>query len=203
MTRTGTEDVPELIELDIDHSLWDHIHTVAPLTLVGTKEGDSYDLAPKHLAMPIGWADYFMFVCTPKHHTYANLVAHPEFTVSYPRPSSVVLLGQAAAGRHGGQKMILDILPTFSASLVDGLHFADSFLHLECRLDRTIDGFGDRSLIVGRVVRAACDPAAVRSPDVDSADLLHQSPLLAFIPPARFATISDTMSFPFPDGFGW
>lgn len=201
MTRAGTTEAPDLIEFDVSHPFWDQVHSVAPLVLVGTKEGDKYNFAPKHMVMPIGQSGYFMFVCTPEHGTYRNVVAHPEFTVSYPRPDPIVLLGQAAAQRLGGEKKILGVLPTFSASLVDGLHFTDSYLHLECRIDRIVDGFGDRSLIIGRVVRAACDPAVVRSPDVDDADLLHQSPLLAFVPPGRFATIRDTSSFPFPDGF--
>lgn len=198
---TGPMDQPELVELEVDAAIWDQVHTVAPLVLVGTKEGDGYDIAPKHLAMPIGWTEYFVFVCTPEHHTYTNIVAHPEFTVSYPRPDSVVLVGQAAAERHDGEKLTLEVLPTFAASVVDGVHVADSYLHLECRLEQMVDGFGSRSLIIGRVVRAACDPAAVRSaPDVDDAALLHRSPLLAFVAPNRFATISDTDSFPFPRG---
>lgn len=193
-------DQPELVELDVDHPIWDHIHTVAPLVLVGTKEGDGYDLAPKHLAMPIGWTEYFMFVCTPEHHTYTNLVTHQEFTVSYARPDCVVLLGQAAAERHGGDKLTLELLPTFAASVVDGVHFSDSYLYLECRLEEIRDGLGPNSLIIGRVVRAACAPSAVRSPDVDDAELLHRSPLLAFISPDRFTAIGDTTSFPFPKG---
>lgn len=194
-------DQPELIELEVDHSMWDQVHLVAPLVLVGTKDGDSYSMAPKHSAMPIGWTEYFMFVCTPEHHTYTNIAAHPEFTISYARPEAVVLLGQAAAQRHNGDRLTLELLPTFAASIVDGVHFTDSYLHLECRLEQVLDGFGRNSVIIGRVVRAACDPSAVRSPDVDEADLIHRHPLLSFISPNRFATIHDTTSFPFPSGF--
>lgn len=194
-------DRPELVELAVDPSMWNQVHLVAPLVLVGTKEGDSYTLAPKHAAMPIGWTEYFMFVCTPEHHTYTNIVAHREFTVSYARPDAVVLLGQAAAQRHGGDKLTLELLPTFTASVVDGVHFSDSYLHLECRLERILDGFGSNSVIIGRVVRAACHPSMIRSPDVDDADLIHDSPLLSFISPNRFAAIADTTAFPFPSGF--
>lgn len=195
-------DQPELVELAVDPSLWDQVHTVAPLVLVATKEGNGFDVAPKHLAMPIGWTEYFVFVCAPEHHTYQNIVAHPEFTVSYPRPDSVVLVGQAAAERYDDDKLTLAWLPTFAASVVDGVHVAGSYVHLECRLERILDGFGSRSLIFGRVVRAACDPDVVRSySDVDEADLIYRSPLLAFVPPNRYATVSETTSFPFPSGF--
>ncbi len=192
---------PDLVELDPDTSIWDDVHTVAPLVLVGTKEGDGFDLAPKHLAMPIGWSEYFTFACTPEHHTFTNIEAHPEFTVSYVRPDSVVLLGQSAGERADGEKLALDLLPTFPAASIDGVHVAGSYLHLECRLDRFVGGFGRHSLIVGRIVRAACDPAVARSPDIDDAELIEDSPLLAFISPNRFASIEHTLSFPFPRGF--
>ncbi|NIQ57054.1 MAG: flavin reductase, partial [Gammaproteobacteria bacterium] len=53
-----------------------------PLVLVGTREGEgAYDLAPKHMATPLGWGDYFCFVCTPEHRTYQNATREEEFTV--------------------------------------------------------------------------------------------------------------------------
>ena len=44
-----------LVELDMNLPIWDRFFWVAPLVLVGTMESDgSYDLAPKHMAMPMG-----------------------------------------------------------------------------------------------------------------------------------------------------
>ena len=189
------------MELDPGHSIWDQVHTVAPLVLVGTKEGDGYDLAPKHLAMPIGFGEYWTFACTPEHHTFTNLEDHGEFTVSYVRPDSVVMIGQAAQERTDGDKLTLDLLETFPARDVDGVHVAGAYLHLECTLDRIVTGFGRHSLIIGKVVRAACDPEVVRAPDGDDAEVIERSPLLAFVSPNRFARIDDTFSFPFPSGF--
>ena len=60
-------------KLDISNPVWEQVFTVAPLVVVGTKEGEKYDLAPKHMAIPIGFDNYFGFVCTPEHKTYHNI----------------------------------------------------------------------------------------------------------------------------------
>jgi acyl carrier protein len=65
-----------------------------------------------------------------------------------------------------------------------------------------IDGFGEHSLVVGRVVAASADERALRGSDVDDADLLHGLPPVAYVQPGRFAPVSQTFSFPFPAGFG-
>ena len=76
-----------LIELDISEPVWDRFFWVAPLVLVGTREPDgSHDLAPKHMAIPMGWQNYFGFVCTPSHHTYSNVQRSGVFTVLDYRP---------------------------------------------------------------------------------------------------------------------
>jgi len=59
-----------LIKLNTKESIWDHVFMIAPLIVVGTKEGENYDLAPKHMATPIGFSDFFAFICTPNHSTY-------------------------------------------------------------------------------------------------------------------------------------
>ena len=44
-----------LIAVDVDRPIWDHFFMVAPLVVVGTLEADGQpDLAPKHMAMPMG-----------------------------------------------------------------------------------------------------------------------------------------------------
>ena len=45
----------------IEAPLWTRFFSVAPLVLVGTKEGDHFDIAPKHMAMPLGWKDFYCF----------------------------------------------------------------------------------------------------------------------------------------------
>ena len=73
----------QLIELDIEQPIWDRFFWVAPLVLIGTREPDGgHDLAPKHMAIPIGWDNFYGFVCTPSHHTYSNIQRERVFTHS-------------------------------------------------------------------------------------------------------------------------
>jgi predicted pyridoxine 5'-phosphate oxidase superfamily flavin-nucleotide-binding protein len=59
-----------LVSLSTDAPIWDRFFRVAPLVLVGTLEEDgSPDLAPKHMAMPRGWENWFCFACSPRHAT--------------------------------------------------------------------------------------------------------------------------------------
>jgi hypothetical protein len=123
-----------LVTFREDHPVWERVFTVNPLVVVGTREeSGAYDLAPKHLAMPMGWENYFGFVCTPRHNTYYNARREGVFTVSYPRPTQVLLASLAAAPRDtDGSKLAADALPTFPASEVDGVFVEDAYLFLEC-----------------------------------------------------------------------
>lgn len=182
--------------------LWERVFTVAPLVVVGTREEDGgHDLAPKHQAMPMGWGDHFCFMCTDEHRTHANVLRTGEFTVSYPSPDRIVAVGQAAAHRDGEAKPSLIAVPTEPATEVDGVFVAGSSLRLECRLDRVVPDFGDRDLLVGRVVAASAPRWAVRDPDVDDAELIHAHPLLVHLVPTRFGVVADSYSFPFPAEF--
>ena len=100
------------VPLPLSAPIWDAFFTVAPLVLVGTREEDgSHDLAPKHMAMPLGWQNHFGFVCHPSHATQRNAERTGAFTVSFPRPASVVQIALAAEGRQCGEKPSLDAIP--------------------------------------------------------------------------------------------
>ena len=145
---SGQPSAEELVRLDVGAALWERVFHVAPLVLVGTREGGGYDLAPKHMAMPLGRDGWFCFACTPRHATYWNAKHHGAFTVSFPTPELVVETSLAASGREGeGRKRGLAALDTFPATMVDGVLVAGCLLHLECELDRIVDGFGDASLV--------------------------------------------------------
>lgn len=192
-----------LVTLREDSPIWERVFTVNPLVLVGTRErGGGYDLAPKHMAFPMGWENYFAFVCTPRHATYHNARREGAFTVSYPRPTQVVLASLAASRREDdGTKPSLYALPTFPASEVDGIFIEDAYLFLECVLDRIVDDFGENSLIAGRVVAAHVNEDYLRISERDDNDLIHESPLLAYLSPGRYARVEDSNSFPFPADF--
>lgn len=191
-----------LVELDIGQPIWDRFFWVAPLVLVGTMEPDgNHDLAPKHMAMPMGWDNYFGFVCTPRHRTYSNIKRAGVFTVSYPRPEQLVLTSLAASPRFAeDEKPALAALPVFPSTRVDGVLLSGAYLFLECELDRVVDGFGVNSLIIGRVVAARVAEDSQRCDEIDDQSLVHAAPVLAYLHPGRFAPIADSLSFPFPSG---
>ncbi len=198
-----TTDSPDLVKLDTSRPIWDQFFSVAPLVVVGTKEDERYNLAPKHMAFPLGWDNYFAFVCTPRHETYHSVLKTGEFTVSYPRPTQVVLASLTAEPREDldEPKPMLSVMSTFPATEVDGVFLEDGYLFLECRLDKVLDGFSLNSLIVGRIVAARVHPDAMRSVDRDDQDVIYHSPLLAYLNPGRYATVKESYAFPFPADF--
>lgn len=198
MSTTQTEN--DIVELDVGKPIWDRCFMVAPLVLVGTRDADgSLDLAPKHMAFPMGWQNYFGFVCSPRHQTHVNIERTGEFTVSYTKPSQILYASLAASPRYeGGAKTVLQSFPTFPAREIDGEFIEDAYLFLECRHFKTIDGFGDNCLITGEVVAACAHPDYIRSSQLDDQELIHEAPLMAYLPPGRFATITKSNAFPFP-----
>jgi flavin reductase (DIM6/NTAB) family NADH-FMN oxidoreductase RutF len=186
------------VPVSTETPIWSRFFTVAPLVIVGTREGDGHDLAPKHMAMPLGWDNYFCFACSPRHATQSNAQRTGQFTVSFLRPDQVVEASLAAAPRQeDDSKPSLDAIPTFPASAVDGVLVREAYLWLECELDRIVDGFGRNTLIVGRVVAASADDRALRVSDRDDADLIRGEPLLAYLSPGRVAKVSESFSFPY------
>lgn len=183
-------------------NVWERVFAVAPLVLVGTKEPNGrHDIAPKHMALPLGWGDRFGFVCTPRHATHANVEREGAFTVSFPHRFQVVQAALAATRREpDGTKPNLRALPTFPARKVDGVLVHGCYLFLECELARLV-GFGDESLVVGRIVAAAAREEAVRGPDRDDAEILRRLAPIAYVSPGRFTAVSDTQAFPFPAEF--
>ena len=153
------------VELDTEHPIWDRFLWVSPLVLIGTVDADgSFNLAPKHMVTPLGWENYFGFVCTPRHATYGNAMRDESFTVSYPRPEQLVHASLAAAPRcEDGRKDVLTGLPVVEAETVPGPLLGGAYLHLECRLDRIVEGFGENGLVVGRVVAARVHEDAART----------------------------------------
>lgn len=193
----------EWVTLDTSQAIWGRFFTVAPLVVIGTKEGDDYDLAPKHMVTPLGHDNYFGFVCTPKHATYHNAKREKAFTVSFVTPDQVVLASLTATPRCDERNEVPAVkdIPTQPARELDALVVKNAYLCLECRLDRIIDGFGDFSLIAGKVIAAYVQKEALRISDVDDGRVIEQMPLLAYLAYGRFATIDTSTAFPFPKDF--
>jgi flavin reductase (DIM6/NTAB) family NADH-FMN oxidoreductase RutF len=193
------------IELDVDRNLWEHFYTVAPLVVIGTKEGDGFDLAPKHMATPLGYGRYFGFICTPSHRTFQNVLKEKAFTVSFPNPDQVVLASLTASPRCGDQngdkQSVLDTLALIPSRKIEGVFLRDAYLQLECELLKVTDGFDDCSLISGKILAAYVAETSMIQSGRDDGEMLHASPLLAYLPYGRFAVIRDTLAFPFPKDF--
>ena len=189
-----------VVELDTSVPIWEQFFTIAPLVLIGTLDEDgTLDLAPKHMVTPMGWQNYFGFVCTPRHKTCINIERTGEFTVTYPKPSQVLFASLAASPRcDSGEKPVIELFRTFPATEIDGRFAEDGYLYFECRHFKTVDGFGENSLITGEIVRAWADEDCMRHTEADDQETIHDSPLLAYISPGRFATIERSNAFPFP-----
>ena len=161
MANTSQND---LYTLDINTPIWERVFSVAPLILVGTKERGHYNLAPKHMAIPLGFDNYFGFVCTPTHSTYQNIKNTEEFTVSFPLPDQVLMASLSAYPRcsdNFNSKPIIDVLPTSKASLIDAPYISGCYLYLECQLIKIIDGFGDNSLVTAKIIAAHVDTKTI------------------------------------------
>lgn len=194
----------EIVHLHNGESIWNRFFTVAPLVVIGTKEGSTYDLAPKHMAMPLGHGPYFGFICTPRHSTYHNVKRAGIFTVSFPKPDQVTLASLAASPRcetEENEKIIVNQLPTIPAPNIDALFLADSYLFLSCTFMKIIDGFGDHSLICGKIIDTYVDREYLRISEQDEQEMIAKAPLLAYLADGRFAEIKNTNKFPFPKGF--
>ncbi|NAY91332.1 flavin reductase [Muricauda sp. JGD-17] len=190
--------------LDLGLPIWDRIFTIAPLVAIGTKEGDGYDMAPKHMAMPMGWDHYFGFVCTPKHGTYQNIKSNGRFTVSFPKPDQIVFTSLSASPRLediSKSKGTLSTLPLVQAVTMDAPLLRDAYLYLECELYKIIDGFNENSLITGTIKAAHAHNDYLRVFEKDEREQLQKNPLLAYIAPNRYAKIGETYTFPFPKDF--
>ena len=199
----SSEEASKLITLPVDRPIWERVFCVAPLVIVGSKEPTGeYDLAPKHMAMPLGLGNYFCFVCSPRHATYHNIRRHGVFTVSYPRVGEVIYTSLAAAPRSEDQsKPSLLALPTLAASKVDGVLVTGCYLYLECSLHSMLDDFDGYSLIIGKIVAAAAHEDALRKQEIDDSDQIFRFPLLAYLQPGRIAEIRESTTFPLPEGF--
>jgi flavin reductase (DIM6/NTAB) family NADH-FMN oxidoreductase RutF len=190
---------PSVVALQVASPLWSRFFSVAPLVLIGTREGDGFDIAPKHMAMPLGWENFYGFVCSHRHATYRNALEHGSFTVSFPDEELIVQTGLAASHRLSDtSKPALAALPTFPARVVDGVLVEGCTLYLECELERVVDGFGPNSLVVGRVVAASAREDVLRGGETDDADLVSRAGVLAYLHPGRFATVRASLAFPFP-----
>lgn len=197
------EDNPILTSLNLDFPVWEQIFTVHPLVIVGTVGNDSsQNFAPKHMAFPLGWKNYFGFVCTPEHRTYQNINETGVFTVTYPKPDQVVITSLTASPCcDDGTKPDLQSIKTFPATEIEGHFIEDGYVFLECKLKKIVDGFGKNSLILAEILAARAWSDVIKNPSRSDNETIYNHPQLAYIAPGRYAIIDETQAFPFPKDF--
>ena len=130
------------------------------------------------MAFPMGWENYFGFVCTPRHATYHNIRREGAFTLSYPRP-------RRAWRHHRGRMTVRSQCctpsrPSRRARLIESLSRTCATAH--------VDHFGENSLIARE--------GYLRTSDGDVNDLIHESKLLACLNPGRYARVENSNTFP-------
>ncbi|MGI9546374.1 MAG: flavin reductase [Flavobacteriaceae bacterium] len=199
-----TASLKNLVSLDPRIPIWDRVFTVAPLVVVGSRGAGQDDLAPKHMATPLGFGNYFGFVCTPRHCTYGNIEETGVFSVSFPTPQQLVSVSLSATPRNQEttkSESVLAALSTIRASSMDIPMIDGAYLYLECELFKIVDGFDDYSIITGLIRKAYVHKDYLRMSEQDESVQLQQNPLLAYVAHGRFALIKETYNFPFPKDF--
>ena len=126
--------------------------------------------------------------------------ARPFFASRFPAASLAlaILSALAASPRQEGHKPVLGYFTTFPGQMVQASLIEEAYLYFECRHFKTIDGFGSNCLITGEIVAAYAEPEFLRSSEIDDQELVHDSPLFAYLAPGRFASIERSNAFPFP-----
>lgn len=197
------ENKPTLTPLNLEFPVWEQIFTVHPLVIVGTMDEDSVqNFAPKHMAFPLGWKNYFGFVCTPRHKTYQSIKKTGVFTVTYPKPDQVVITSLTASPRcDDGTKPDLEAVNTFPATEIEGNFVEDGYVFLECKLKKFVDGFGDNSLILAEIIAARAWNDVLKNPSHSDNEVIFNHPQLVYVSPGRYAVVSETQAFPFPGDF--
>jgi flavin reductase (DIM6/NTAB) family NADH-FMN oxidoreductase RutF len=194
---------PSMISIEPDDTFWNRFFTVHGLFLVGSKESDgSFNLAPKHMGMPLGFSPYFAFIGTPRKTTYQNIAREKVFTLSFPKPDQIIPASLSASPREtDSSKPVIDQLPTTAAKQIDGIFLEHSYLQLECKLHEILGHYGEWEMIVGKIVAAHVDQQFLRKESVDDNDLIHNHPLLAYLHPDRHAKITGSTAVPLPKNF--
>ena len=190
--------------LDVSAPIWDRFYLVAPLVVIGTRgEAAEPDLAPKHMAGPVSWDNYFAFVCSPTHRTLVNVFRRQSFAVSYPRPDQVLLAALAASpcqGDASNKSEVISQLALCNAPVHGDPLLEEACIHLDCRLYSHLE-LGPNVLVIGQVVAASVHSDSLRRSDGDEHAHIHEAPLLAYLSPGRYSVIQESQAFPFPRGY--
>lgn len=194
-----------MIDITDDPNLWNRFFMVHSLIIIGSKEKNGeYNMAPKHMAMPLGVGPYIGFMATPRKTTYQNVKREKAFTVSLPQPDQLVFSSITASSREeDDEKPAIYTVPKVDARNIDGKFLKGSYLKFECTLHEIMGKFGEWEIIVGKIIAAYVHKDALREEGIDAEDasLISKNPILAYLHPGRFSIIKKSNTFPLPKDF--
>jgi hypothetical protein len=78
------------------------------------------------------------------------------FTVMLSRPTQILT---AAPRCDDDDNPSLELLQTIPATVLDRVLLPDAYLHFECEPARIVDGFGENSLVTGRIIEKPAFPS--------------------------------------------
>jgi flavin reductase (DIM6/NTAB) family NADH-FMN oxidoreductase RutF len=158
-----------------------------------------YDLAPKHMVTPMGWDNYFGFVCAPRHATYRNVLRTKDsFTVSYlgPEPARAREPDGGASLRRGRKTVAPRPADRACRARVRAAPVRSV---RAARVPPSIESskrFGENGLIIGKIVAARVHRSAARAFELEDERLIEESPLLVYVAPGQYARVDESHSFP-------
>jgi hypothetical protein len=78
------------------------------------------------------------------------------FTVTLSRPTQILT---ATPRCDDDDNPSLELLQTIPATVLDRVLLPDAYLHFECEPARIVDGFGENSLVTGRIIEKPAFPS--------------------------------------------
>jgi len=183
-------------ELDLNRFVGRNFFWPEGIVLVTTLSPDGMpNVAPKTQAAPVGRRNFWSFACTPSHHTHKYIEAGGEFVINIPGPELIKNISLAARRFALDEDEIRGSeLTAMPSREVSPPSIAECRVHLECRLHRIVEGLGEDSLIIGRVVAASADSDII-DPSPDS---LQRHPLLVYVYPDHWTMVKEAERFRFP-----
>jgi flavin reductase (DIM6/NTAB) family NADH-FMN oxidoreductase RutF len=153
------------VPVPVDKRKWHPSPILGQLVLVTTvnKDGTS-NVAPKN------WISYMAFGpsiialgCNRKHWTVKNILRTEEYVINIPGSDIIDKIWEAGYLDHPRPVESLD-LTAIPSLKVKPPRIEECGAHLECVLDRHFE-YGDEVIILGKIVAASIDEAAMRAKD--------------------------------------
>ena len=132
------------IPIPVERPIWGRFFTVAPLVIVGTVEGEGYDLAAEAHGDAARLGQLLLLRLQPRAPDPGQRRADGRLHGQLPAPGRDPRRQPRRPPRapRTSQSPALAAIRTFPAREVHGVLVEDSYLWLECELDRIVDGFG-------------------------------------------------------------